>query len=210
MTGAPVEKMDFEEVDYWEELTQVFEWAKRHVFSTLHLCWGAQAGLYHRYGIQKVELCDKLSGIYDQVVVRPESLLMRGFDDRFLAPHSRYTDIPLKEVLEKSNLQVIAQGNEVGLSIIASPDMREVYSFGHLEYDRDTLAKEYLRDVKAGLDPDVPKNYFDGDDANTEPRIRWNLAATTFFSNWINYAVYQETPYRLEELEKDISFYGYL
>ena len=108
VTGAPVEKMDFEEVDYWEELTQVFEWAKRHVFSTLHLCWGAQAGLYHRYGIQKVELCDKLSGIYDQVVVRPESLLMRGFDDRFLAPHSRYTDIPLKEVLEKSNLQVIA------------------------------------------------------------------------------------------------------
>ena len=158
----------------------------------------------------KVELCDKLSGIYDQAVVRPESLLMRGFDDRFLAPHSRYTDIPLKEVLEKSNLQVIAQGNEVGLSIIASPDMREVYSFGHLEYDRDTLAKEYHRDVKAGLDPDVPKNYFDGDDANTEPRIRWNLAATTFFSNWINYAVYQETPYRLEELEKDISFYGYL
>ena len=190
VTGAPVEKMDFEEVDYWEELTQVFEWAKRHVFSTLHL--------------------DKLSGVYDQAVVRPDSLLMRGFDDRFLAPHSRYTDIPLKEVLEKSNLQVIAQGNEVGLSIIASPDMREVYSFGHLEYDRDTLAKEYHRDVKAGLDPDVPKNYFDGDDANTEPRIRWNLAATTFFSNWINYAVYQETPYRLEELEKDISFYGYL
>ena len=105
---------------------------------------------------------------------------------------------------------MIAQGNEVGLSIIASPDMREVYSFGHLEYDRDTLAKEYRRDVKAGLDPDVPKNYFDGDDASTEPRIRWNLAATTFFSNWINYAVYQETPYRLEELEKDISFYGYL
>ena len=202
--------MDFEEVDYWEELTQVFEWSKRHVFSTLHLCWGAQAGLYHRYGIQKVELCDKLSGIYDQAVVRPDSLLMRGFDDRFLAPHSRYTDIPLKEVLEKSNLQVIAQGNEVGLSIIASPDMREVYSFGHLEYDRDTLAKEYHRDVKAGLDPDVPKNYFDENDANTEPRIRWNLAATTFFSNWINYAVYQETPYRLEELEKDISFYGYL
>ena len=210
VTGAPVEKMDFEEVDYWEELTQVFEWSKRHVFSTLHLCWGAQAGLYHRYGIQKVELCDKLSGIYDQAVVRPDSLLMRGFDDRFLAPHSRYTDIPLKEVLEKSNLQVIAQGNEVGLSIIASPDMREVYSFGHLEYDRDTLAKEYKRDVKAGLDSDVPKNYFDGDDANTEPSISWNLAATTFFSNWINYAVYQETPYRLEELEKDISFYGYL
>ena len=210
VTGAPVEKMDFEDVDYWKELTQVFEWSKRHVFSTLHLCWGAQAGLFYRYGIQKVELCDKLSGIYDQAVVRPDSLLMRGFDDRFLAPHSRYTDIPLKEVLEKSNLQVIAQGSEVGLSIIASPDMREVYSFGHLEYDCDTLAKEYYRDVKAGLDPDLPKNYFDHDDANTEPRIRWNLAATTFFSNWINYAVYQETPYRLEELEKDISFYGYL
>ena len=135
---------------------------------------------------------------------------MTGFDDSFVAPHSRYTDIPLEKVLEKSNLQVLAQGDEVGLSILASRDMREVYSFGHLEYDRDTLAKEYERDVKVGLNPDVPVNYFDGDNPENQPRMRWNLAAATFFSNWINYAVYQETPYRLEELENDISYYGYL
>ena len=175
--------MDFEEVDYWEELTQVFEWAKRHVFLPCTSVGEPRLVCTTVTGFKKLSSADKLSGIYDQVVVRPESLLMRGFDDCFLAPHSRYTDIPLKEVLEKSNLQVIAQGNEVGLSIIASPDMREVYSFGHLEYDRDTLAKEYHRDVKAGLDPALPKNYFDENDANTEPRIRWNLAATTFFSN---------------------------
>ena len=210
ITGAPVEKLAFEEVDYWEELTKVFAWSKRHVFSTLHLCWGAQAGLYYRYGIEKVALCDKLSGIYEQTVMNPQNRLMRGFDDAFLAPHSRYTDVPLKEVLEKSNLQVLAQGGEVGLSILASPDLREVYSFGHLEYDRDTLAKDYQRDVKAGLNPDLPKNYYDQDDSSRDPRMRWNLAAANFFSNWINYAVYQETPYRLEELEKDISFYGYL
>lgn len=210
ITGAPVEKLAFEEVDYWEELCQVFAWTKRHVYSTLHLCWGAQAGLYYRYGIDKVRLCDKLSGIYEQQVENTASPLMTGFDDSFVAPHSRYTDIPLEKVLEKSNLQVLAKGDEVGLSILASRDMREVYSFGHLEYDRDTLAKEYERDVQVGLNPDVPVNYYDADNPESQPRMRWNLAAATFFSNWINYAVYQETPYRLEELENDISYYGYL
>ncbi|KXT76337.1 Homoserine O-succinyltransferase [Streptococcus sp. DD10] len=210
ITGAPVEKLAFEEVDYWQELSQVFEWSRRHVYSTLHLCWGAQAGLYYRYGIEKVGLCEKLSGIYEQRVENAKSPLMTGFDDSFLAPHSRYTDIPIENVLEKSNLQVLARGEEVGLSILASRDMREVYSFGHLEYDRDTLAKEYERDALAGLNPSLPVNYYDDDNVLKQPRMRWNLAAATFFSNWINYAVYQETPYRLEELETDISYYGYL
>ena len=177
VTGAPVEQMPFEEVDYWQELTQVFDWSKKHVYSTLHLCWGAQAGLYYKHGVDKVPLSEKLSGIYKQTVDMPENFLMNGFDDSFVSPHSRYT---------------------------------EVYSFGHFEYDRDTLAREYRRDLDAGINPDVPANYFPGDDPNQEPKLRWNLAASAFFSNWINYAVYQETPYRLEELEDDFSFYGYL
>ena len=210
ITGAPVEKLAFEEVDYWEELTKVFDWSKRHVFSTLHLCWGAQAGLYYRYGIEKVALCDKLSGIYEQTVLNPQNRLMRGFDDAFLAPHSRYTDVPLKEVLDKSNLQVLAQGSEVGLSILASPDLREVYSFGHLEYDRDTLAKEYFRDRDAGLDPHIPENYFKDDDVNQTPCLCWSSSAALFFSNWVNYAVYQETPFDWRKIEDDASAFGYL
>ena len=210
ITGAPVETMPFEKVDYWEELCQVFQWSKTHVYSTLHLCWGAQAGLYYRYSVDKVQMTDKLSGIYLQKVNEQLSPLMRGFDDCFLSPHSRYTEVLLKDVNNKTNLEILASGEKVGLSILASRDMREVYSFGHLEYDRETLDNEYKRDLKAGKNPKIPENYYQDDDVTTHPIMRWNLAAATFFSNWINYAVYQETPYRLEELEKDISFYGYL
>ncbi|MGT2949192.1 homoserine O-acetyltransferase MetA [Streptococcus devriesei] len=210
ITGAPVETIPFEEVDYWEELCQVFQWSKTHVYSTLHLCWGAQAGLYYRYGIDKADMGDKLSGIYWQQVEKPYSPLMRGFDDCFLAPHSRHTEVLLKDVVNKTNLEVIASGDEVGLSILSSRDMREIYSFGHLEYDRETLGNEYKRDLKVGKNPKIPRNYYRNDDPASYPEMRWNLAAATFFSNWINYAVYQETPYRLEELENDVSFYGYL
>ncbi|MCB4943492.1 homoserine O-succinyltransferase [Streptococcus mutans] len=210
ITGAPVETMPFEKVDYWKELCQVFQWSKTHVYSTLHLCWGAQAGLYYRYSVDKVQMTDKLSGIYLQKVNEQLSPLMRGFDDCFLSPHSRYTEVLLKDVNNKTNLEILASGEKVGLSILASRDMREVYSFGHLEYDRETLDNEYKRDLKAGKNPKIPENYYQDDDVTTHPIMRWNLAAATFFSNWINYAVYQETPYRLEELEKDISFYGYL
>ncbi|MBM7642646.1 homoserine O-acetyltransferase MetA [Streptococcus loxodontisalivarius] len=210
ITGAPVETMPFEEVDYWTELTQVFDWAKTHVYSTLHLCWGAQAGLYYKYGVDKVRMSEKLSGIYEQVVNQPLNPMMRGFDDVFVSPHSRYTDVPEDVLREKTDLDILATGKEVGLSILASKDLREIYSFGHLEYDKDTLAKEYDRDQKAGKCPLIPANYFPDDDDSQEPQMRWNLAAATFFSNWINYAVYQETPYRLEELENDFSFYGYL
>ncbi|MGT2907182.1 homoserine O-acetyltransferase MetA [Streptococcus dentiloxodontae] len=210
ITGAPVEKLAFEDVDYWQELTKVFDWSKRHVYSTLHLCWGAQAGLYYKYGVDKVSLKHKLSGIYKQTVEAPDNLMMRGFDDSFVSPHSRYTDVPEEAVLTRTDLQILAKGEEVGLSILASKDLREVYSFGHLEYDRDTLGREYDRDVAAGVNPSLPANYYPHDDATKEPLMKWNLAASAFFSNWINYAVYQETPYRLEDLECDISFYGYL
>ena len=210
ITGAPVEQMEFEEVDYWQELTQVFDWSKKHVYSTLHLCWGAQAGLYYKHGVDKVPLSEKLSGIYKQTVDMPENFLMNGFDDSFVSPHSRYTEVTLEDIKNKTDLDIVVSGPEVGLSILASKNLREVYRFGHFEYDRDTLAREYRRDLDAGINPDVPANYFPGDDPNQEPKLRWNLAASAFFSNWINYAVYQETPYRLEELEDDFSFYGYL
>lgn len=202
ITGAPVETIPFEEVDYWQELTRVFDWSKSHVYSTLHLCWGAQASLYHKYGINKVSLTEKLSGVYEQTVENPTNLLFRGFDDSFKAPHSRYTDIPEELVQEKTGLMILAKGKEVGLSVLASGDLREVYSFGHLEYDRDTLGNEYLRDQVAGKNPKLPVAYYKNNQPEEGIQMRWSLAAATFFSNWINYGVYQETPYHLEELQK--------
>ncbi|MGV3322292.1 homoserine O-acetyltransferase MetA [Streptococcus hyovaginalis] len=200
ITGAPVETIPFEEVDYWQELTAIFEWSKDHVYSTLHLCWGAQAALYHQYGIQKFRLPEKLSGVYEQSVEDNSSQLFRGFDDTFKAPHSRYTDISETDILTKTPLQILSKGKEVGVSILASSDLREVYSFGHLEYDRETLAKEFERDQAAGKAPKLPVGYFKSDNPEEGILMRWSLAASTFFSNWINYAVYQETPYLLEEL----------
>lgn len=202
VTGAPVENLPFEEVDYWSELQQVFDWSKDHVYSTLHICWGAQAGLYARYGIQKQEKSCKLSGVYSQEVVKIDSPLMRGFDDEFLASHSRYTEVLAEDIARCDNLEILSDGKDVGLSIIASRDMREVYSFGHLEYDRDTLQKEYERDLSAGKNPHVPEHYFKQDDPTTRPALSWNLAAAQFFNNWINYAVYQETPYDWETFEQ--------
>lgn len=200
ITGAPVETIPFEEVDYWQELTAIFEWSKDHVYSTLHLCWGAQAALYHQYGIQKFRLPEKLSGVYEQSVEDNSSQLFRGFDDTFKAPHSRHTDISETDILTKTPLQILSKGKEVGVSILASSDLREVYSFGHLEYDRETLAKEFEGDQAAGKAPKLPVGYFKSDNPEEGILMRWSLAASTFFSNWINYAVYQETPYLLEEL----------
>lgn len=201
ITGAPVETLEYEDVDYWEEISRLFDWSKTHVFSTMHFCWGAQAGLYYRYGIQKYRLPKKLSGIYTQEVILRENPLMRGFDDEFKAPHSRYTEVTASEVLEKSSLNILAAGPEVGLSILASDDLRQVYNFGHLEYTRNTLAEEYERDVKAGKNPALPVNYYPNDDPQSAPKKTWSLAASVFFSNWVN-AVYQETPYDLTELSK--------
>ncbi|HFU4512149.1 TPA: homoserine O-succinyltransferase [Streptococcus suis] len=195
VTGAPVENLPFEAVDYWSELVSVLEWSKNHVFSTLHICWGAQAGLYARYGVQKHNMNRKLSGIYRQDVVKNTNLLMRGFDDEFQSPHSRYTEVKAADISHLNDLEILSCGEEVGLSILASKNLREVYSFGHLEYDRDTLAKEYQRDCLAGKNPHIPENYFRNDDPSTRPALSWNLPAAQFFTNWINYAVYQETPY---------------
>ncbi|MDG3212980.1 homoserine O-succinyltransferase [Streptococcus suis] len=195
VTGAPVENLPFEAVDYWSELVSVLEWSKNHVFSTLHICWGAQAGLYARYGVQKHNMNRKLSGVYRQDVVNNTNPLMRGFDDDFQSPHSRYTEVKAADISHLNDLEILSCGEEVGLSILASKNLREVYSFGHLEYDRDTLAKEYQRDCLAGKNPHIPENYFKNDDPSTRPALSWNLPAAQFFTNWINYAVYQETPY---------------
>ena len=195
VTGAPVENLPFEAVDYWSELVSVLEWSNNHVFSTLHICWGAQAGLYARYGVQKHNMNRKLSGIYRQDVVKNTNPLMRGFDDDFQSPHSRYTEVKAADISHLNDLEILSCGEEVGLSILASKNLREVYSFGHLEYDRDTLAKEYQRDCLAGKNPHIPENYFKNDDPSTRPALSWNLPAAQFFTNWINYAVYQETPY---------------
>ena len=195
VTGAPVENLPFEAVDYWSELVSVLEWSNNHVFSTLHICWGAQAGLYARYGVQKHNMNRKLSGIYRQDVVKNTNPLMRGFDDEFQSPHSRYTEVRAADISHLNDLEILSCGEEVGLSILASKNLREVYSFGHLEYDRDTLAKEYQRDCLAGKNPHIPENYFRNDDPSTRPALSWNLPAAQFFTNWINYAVYQETPY---------------
>lgn len=202
VTGAPVENLPFEEVDYWQELVEVFEWSKTHVYSTLHICWGAQAGLYARYGVEKHSLPRKLSGIYCQEVTQPSSPLMRGFDDEFRSPHSRYTEVRREELAAIDRLQILSRSEEVGLSIVASKDLREVYSFGHLEYDRDTLLKEYERDVQAGKNPHLPEHYFQQDDPTSRPKLSWNLPAAQFFTNWVNYAVYQETPYDWRTFEQ--------
>lgn len=208
ITGAPVENLPFEEVNYWEELSQVIEWSKTHVHSTLHICWGAQAGLYARYGIDKTRLSEKLSGVFQQRAVDPTCQLLRGFDDSFLAPHSRHTTVEREAIAGLDHLDVLAEGDEVGLSILATKDLREVYSFGHLEYDRDTLANEYQRDLKAGLNPKIPSNYYENDNPDRDPKMRWNSAAALFFSNWINYAVYQETPFDWQVAQSDPLFFA--
>ena len=210
VTGAPVEHLPFEAVDYWEEFRQVIDWSKSHVYSTLHICWGAQAALYARYGIAKHQIKRKLSGIYSQSTPEKPNLLFRGFDDEYAAPHSRYTEVRKEDILNKSNLEILACGEEVGVSVVASRDLREVYSFGHLEYDRETLAKEYSRDVDAGLNPHIPENYFKNDDVTSVPCLRWNLAAALFFNNWINYAVYQETPFDWANAANDASLFAHL
>ncbi len=210
ITGAPVENMPFEEVSYWEELVAIINWSKTHVYSTLHICWGAQAGLYARYGVDKEQLPHKLSGIFKQKIMKPTSPLLRGFDDEFLSPHSRHTTVSEDAIAHLDDLEILAMGQEVGLSILAAKDMREVYSFGHLEYDRDTLAKEYKRDLATGRHPKIPSNYFEDDDPDKVPKLRWNLAAAQFFNNWINYAVYQETPYDWYLAQSDPLFFSSL
>lgn len=195
ITGAPVEKLDFADVDYWDELVDIMDWSTTNVHSTLHICWGAQAGLFHHYGIDKHELPAKLSGVYGHRLEKLSSPLVRGLDDRFLAVHSRYTGVDEDAVREHPELEVIASSDEAGLYLVKSLDSRRFFVFGHPEYDADTLRLEYERDVRAGIDPDVPVNYFPDDDPAREPLCSWRAQAQLLYTNWLNYYVYQTTPY---------------
>ncbi|MGN8940614.1 homoserine O-acetyltransferase MetA [Collinsella bouchesdurhonensis] len=200
ITGAPVELMEFEEVDYWEELCRIMDWSSTHVHSTLHICWGAQAGLYYHYGIQKYRLPKKASGVFEHRLLKPKSPLVRGFDDRFYAVHSRNTDVKIEDVEAVDDLEIVAVSNEVGLYIVKSVDSRRFFVFGHPEYDTDTLKLEYERDVKRGINPEIPVNYFPDDDPTRAPLNVWRSQAQLFYTNWLNYYVYQTTPYDLEKV----------
>lgn len=194
ITGAPVEKLEYEDVDYWGELSSIFEWSRLHVTSTLYLCWAAQAGLYYHYGVSKYALDKKLSGIYEHVVTAPENELVRGFDKQFFAPHSRYTGISKDDIIANDKLTIVAESDETGAYIVVD-DAGNVFVNGHPEYDLYRLAEEYIRDTDKGLSPDVPKNYFPGDDPDKEPVSRWLSTSNLLFTNWLNYFVYQITPY---------------
>jgi len=200
VTGAPVEQLPFEQVEYWEELCEIMEWSKRHVHSTLHICWGAQAGLYYHFGIQKYPLEKKLFGVFPHKVVRKSSILFRGFDDIFMVPHSRHTTVLPEDVKACSALKILAASEEAGLYAISTKNGRQIFITGHSEYDAETLNREYLRDKNLGLPIDVPKNYFPNDDDSKAPRVTWRSHANLLFSNWLNYFVYQTTPYNLNEL----------
>ena len=202
-TGAPVENLEFEDVDYWPELCRIMEWSRSHVHSTFHICWGAQAGLYYHYGIDKHSLPKKLFGIFEHDVVRKQSPLFRGFDDKFYAPHSRYTEVALEDILAKPELELLATSEEAGVFGVKSADNRRFFIFGHPEYDPDTLALEYFRDVNKGLDIAVPAHYFPDDDPTRTPGVNWRSAAQLLYTNWLNYYVYQTTPYNLEEISHE-------
>ena len=203
ITGAPIETLDFEDVIYWEEIMKIMEWSKKHVFSVLHICWGAQAGLYYYYGIKKYQLNKKIFGIFPiKLEERYENNeLFRGFDEIFNMPHSRHTKIEESDILKETELEILAKSDEAGVSIIRSKDKRKIFLTGHLEYDRFTLAKEYERDISQNKKIDVPFNYYPEDDPTKKPIFNWKAHANLLFVNWINHYVYQETPYNLEELE---------
>ncbi|MDE6594854.1 MAG: homoserine O-succinyltransferase [Oscillospiraceae bacterium] len=201
ITGAPVEQIPFEDVDYWNELCQIMEWSRRHVYSVLHICWGAQAGLYYHYGIPKYDLPQKMFGIFPHKAEVANHPLLRGFDEVFSVPHSRHTEIRRMDVEKVRDLKILAFSNESGVNIIADKEERRFFLLGHFEYDRFTLANEYFRDRDKGLDIQVPKHYFPYDDPSQPPHFNWRAHANLLFSNWINYCVYQKTPYDLNELE---------
>lgn len=195
ITGAPVEQMPFEEVDYWEELKEIMEWTKTHVTSTMHLCWGAQAGLYYHYGIDKVQLDEKLFGVFKHRVLNRKIPLVRGFDDVFLAPHSRHTDVPVAKIREDERLMILAESEKAGAFLTMAQDGRQIFVMGHPEYDRVTLDKEYKRDKMKGLPIQIPENYYENDDDTQKPLLTWRATANNLYTNWLNYYVYQVTPY---------------
>ena len=199
ITGAPVELMEFEEVNYWEELTRIMEWSKTHVTSTMHLCWGAQAGLYYHYGIPKHLRKEKLSGVYTQKALDKRVPLLRSFDDYFKCPHSRYTEVWEEDILKHPELRILAKSDEAGVFLVMNQDGSQIFVQGHPEYDRMTLNNEYHRDLNKGLNPALPVHYYEHDDPFSVPPLMWRNMANTLYTNWLNYYVYQVTPYTLEE-----------
>ncbi|WP_027293803.1 homoserine O-acetyltransferase MetA [Robinsoniella sp. KNHs210] len=199
ITGAPVEQMEFEDVDYWEELTHIMEWTKTNVTSTIHLCWGAQAALYYHYGLQKKPLDRKMFGLYWHRVLNRKIPLVRGFDDMFLAPHSRHTEVPKESIEACDDLMILADSEEAGVFLAMNRDGKQIFVMGHPEYDRVTLDGEYKRDVGKGLDIDMPMNYYQGNDPENKPVLMWRSHANNMYTNWLNYYVYQATPYSLNE-----------
>ena len=202
ITGAPVEHLPFEEVDYWPELCEIMEWSRSHVHSTMHICWGAQAGLYYHYGIEKQPLERKLFGVFPHRSEYRESMLLRGFDDTFMVPHSRHTTVRREDIEAVPSLQILASSEEAGVCIVRNRQGRQFFMMGHSEYDARTLENEYLRDVKAGKPIDVPKNYYPGDDPSKEPIVSWRGHANLLYSNWLNYFVYQTTPYDVTQVAR--------
>lgn len=197
ITGAPVENMEFEDVDYWDELCRIMEWSKTNVHSTFHICWGAQAGLYYHYGVQKKPLDEKMFGVFKHKADYKRAILLRGFDDEFWVPHSRHTTVLREDIEKVPGLRILASSEEAGVYAIMNKEGRQIFITGHSEYDVDTLQREYLRDKNLGLPIHVPENYFPNDDDTQEPIVRWRAHANLLFSNWLNYFVYQTTPYDL-------------
>lgn len=195
ITGAPVEEMEFEQVNYWDELVEVMKWSDNHAYSTFHICWGAQAGLYYHYGIKKQKLDNKVFGVFEHQVINPKHKLVRGFDEFYDAPHSRHTVMCEKQILDCEYLEILSKSKDAGINIVASKDKRQFFVTSHSEYDRDTLNNEYQRDVAKGLNISVPKNYYPKDDPSQTPFFNWRGHAHLLFMNWLNYFVYQATPF---------------
>ena len=201
ITGAPVEKMDFEEVDYWQELCQIMDWTTTHVTSTFHICWGAQAGLYYHYGINKKPLDKKLTGIFKHKVTNKKKMLLRGFDDEFYAPHSRYTTVDEEDIKKCKDLEILATSEDAGVYIVTSKKGKRIFVTGHSEYDANTLNEEYIRDLGKGLTDTMPKNYYPGNDPKKKPVMLWRGHANMLYTNWLNYHVYQATPYDINSIK---------
>lgn len=204
ITGAPVELLPFEEVDYWDELRELMDWSLEHVFSALHVCWGAQAALYHHYGVPKYELPDKMFGVFGHRVLQPRSPVLSGFDEVFPAPHSRHTTILAEDINARPGLVMLAESDDAGVYLVGSEDGRQIFVTGHPEYERDTLQSEYQRDIDRGLPIAVPRNYFPNNDPTLEPRMTWRSHAFLLYANWLNYCVYQRTPYDLTAVPKEL------
>lgn len=204
VTGAPVEQLEFEEVNYWQELQEIFDWSKTHVTSTLHICWASQAGLYHHYGVRKVHLEQKCFGVFPHAVNKPHVKLLRGFDEVFQVPHSRHTDVAREDIEAIDELEILAESEEAGIYLVATKDGKQIFVTGHSEYDPGSLKWEYDRDVAKGLNIDLPLHYYPNDDPTKTPLSTWRSHANLLFSNWLNYYVYQETPYNIDEAKEFI------